>query len=260
MSLKNYFLFAFVLCGAALAAEISKSDGLEGASGGDAAGRVVGGTDAPDKALPYQVSLQRTDQNNFPFCGGAIIADRWILTAAHCLKNVQAKDLSVLAGTNNKKHEKYTDRPNVHDIALLRTKEKIKFTERVKPIEIATEDPKPGDKCKLSGWGFTTQNQRRSPDKLQWLDVKIISEKACKTDNIRRFEKSFPVTENHICTLNKNGEGTCQGDSGGSLACNNKSTGIVSWNLPCARGQPDAYTRTSKYATWIKDNMEANKP
>ncbi|XP_045531497.1 trypsin-4-like [Pieris brassicae] len=174
MSLKNYFLFAFVLCGAALAAEISKSDGLEGASGGDAAGRVVGGTDAPDKALPYQVSLQRTDQNNFPFCGGAIIADRWILTAAHCLKNVQAKDLSVLAGTNNKKS--------------------------------STEDPKPGDKCKLSGWGFTT------------------------------------------------------GDSGGSLACNNKSTGIVSWNLPCARGQPDAYTRTSKYATWIKDNMEANKP
>ncbi|CAF4741810.1 unnamed protein product [Pieris macdunnoughi] len=274
MSLRNYFLLGFVLCGA-LAAEISKSDDPQEPQEdqGDGAGRVVGGTNAPDGALPYQVSLQLANHNNFHFCGGAVIADRWILTAAHCLKDISVKNLRVLAGTNNNKsggtryiidkiikHEKYTDRPNVNDIALLRTNEKIKFTEKVKAIEVATEDPKPGDKCKLSGWGFTTQNQRNSPYKLQWLDVKIISNKDCKTNFIRRFEKSFPVTENHICTLNKNGEGTCQGDSGGSLACNNKSVGIVSWNNPCARGQPDAYTRTSKYTTWIKDTMEANNP
>ncbi|CAF4882573.1 unnamed protein product [Pieris macdunnoughi] len=264
MSLSNYFLLGFVLCGA-LAAKISAIE--------DPEGRVVGGKDAPDGALPYQVSLQRSDQDNFAFCGGAIIADRWILTAAHCLQGVSAKDLRVLAGTNSKRsggirykvdkiinHEKYTARPNVNDIALLRTTENIKFTEKVKAIEIATEDPKPGDLCKLSGWGFTDKNGRSVPDKLQWLDVKIISEKDCKTDNLKRFEKSFPITQNHICTLNKNGEGTCQGDSGGSLVCNNKSCGIVSWNIPCARGQPDVYTSTTKYSTWIKDNMEANKP
>ncbi|XP_045490219.1 chymotrypsin-2 [Pieris rapae] len=318
MSLRNYFLVGFVLCGA-LAAEISKSDineeslgnsdineeslgnsdineeslgnsdineeslgnsdineeslgnsDINEESAGNADGRVVGGKDAPDGALPYQVSVQ--NQNKFPFCGGAIIADRWILTAAHCLTNKKAKDLSVLAGTNNKKsggtrykidkivkHEKYTDRPNVNDIALLRTKEKIKFTKKVKAIEVATKDPKVGEKCKLSGWGFTTQSQSNSPNKLQWLDVKVISNKACKTNYIRRYEKSFPVTEKHICTYNKSGEGTCQGDSGGSLVCNNKSAGIVSWNLPCARGEPDAYTRTSSYSKWIKEKMKANK-
>ncbi|CAF4882634.1 unnamed protein product [Pieris macdunnoughi] len=264
MSLTNYFLFGFVLCGA-LAAKISELE--------DPEGRVVGGKDAPDGALPYQVSLQRSDHNNFAFCGGAIIADRWILTAAHCLQSVSAKDLSVLAGTNSKSsggirykvdkiinHEKYTNRPNVNDIALLRTTENIKFTEKVKAIEIATEDPKPGDLCKLSGWGFTDKYGRRSPDKLQWLDVKIISEKDCKTDYLKRFEKDFPITENHICTLNKDGEGTCQGDSGGSLVCKNKTNGIVSFNIPCAHGQPDAYTRSTKYSKWINGKMEANKP
>ncbi|CAF4882645.1 unnamed protein product [Pieris macdunnoughi] len=262
MSLTNYFLFGFVLCGA-----------LEN---DDPEGRVVGGTDAPEGAMPHQVSLElkagRSDLN-FPFCGGAIISDRWILTAAHCIQDLSARYLRVLAGTNSKssggtrykvdkivKHEKYTPRPNVNDIALLRTTEKIKFTDKVKAIEIATEDPKPGDLCKLSGWGFTDQNERNSPDKLQWLDVKIISEKDCKTDYLKRYEQSYPVTENHICTLNKDGEGTCHGDSGGSLVCNNKSYGIVSWNIPSARGQPDIYTRTTKYFKWIEDKMEANKP
>ncbi|XP_047524458.1 chymotrypsin-2-like [Pieris napi] len=274
MSLSYYFLIGFVLCGA-LAAEISKSDDPQELEEdqGDGAGRVVGGTDAPDGALPYQVSLQVAYDDNFSTCGGAIIADRWILTAAHCVQGESAKELSVLAGTNNKKsggtrykidkiikHKKYTYSPLVNDIALLRTTKKIKFTEKVKAIELATEDPKPGDKCKLSGWGFTTQNQDNSPDKLQWLDVKIISNEDCKTSLIRRYEKSFPITENHICTYNKNGEGNCQGDSGGTLACKNKSAGIVSWNYPCARGQPDAYTRVTKYTTWVKDTMEANKP
>ncbi|XP_047523457.1 chymotrypsin-2-like isoform X2 [Pieris napi] len=265
MYLTNYFLIAFVLCGA-LAAEISEINEPEG--------RVVGGSDAPDGAVPYIISLQRSDYNNIATCGGAIIADQWILTAAQCVRDVSPKDLSVLAGTNSITsggtrykvdkiviHEKFNAEHNLYDIALLRTTEKIQFTEKVKAIEIATEDPKPGDKCKLSGWGYHDQRGRRSHDKLQWLDVKIISEEDCKANEIlKRAEKNFPITESHICTLNKKGEGTCKGDSGGSLACNNKSAAIVSFNVPCARGVPDVYTRTTSYSKWIKDNMEANKP
>ncbi|XP_047524486.1 chymotrypsin-2-like [Pieris napi] len=279
MSLRNVFLVGFVLCGATLAAEISKNDDRQGPEEemGDAAGRVVGGTNARDGAFPYHVSIQRINRDNFPICGGAIIADRWILTAAHCFKGISANELSILAGTNHKKsggrrykidkivrHEKFTSNPLVNDIALLRTKGNIKFTEKVKAIEVAKEDPKPGDKCKLSGWGFTNKYKnvkyRPSPNLLQWLEVKIISEKDCKTTYLKSYEKNFPITANHICTLNKDGEGFCQGDGGGTLECNNKSSGIISWNIPCAQGHPDVYTRTSKYSTWIQKNMEANKP
>ncbi|XP_045488863.1 chymotrypsin-1-like [Pieris rapae] len=271
MSLNNYLLLGVLFC-CASAAELKTFEVTEFDSG-DGAGRVVGGSDAPDGALPYQISLQLTKKNNFHTCGGAIIADRWVLTAAHCLKNKSPSDLTILAGTNSitkggtrykidkiLTHEKYTLNPNLNDIALLRTAEKIKFTEKVKAIELATEDPKPGEKCKLAGWGFTTQYQGKSPDKLQWLDVNIISEKDCKTDYLRNFEDSHPITPNHICILNKEGEGGCQGDSGGSLVCNKKSCGLASWNIPCATGQPDVFTRTSKYTSWIKDTMEANKP
>ncbi|XP_045487368.1 chymotrypsin-2-like [Pieris rapae] len=272
MSLINYLLVGVLFCGV-FAAELKTFKDSE-VDSGDASGRVVGGSDAPDGALPYQISLQLTKRDFAHNCGGAIIADRWVLTAAHCLTNKSPSDMVILAGSNSItqggtrykidkiiNHEKYTSTPMKNDIGLLRTAEKIKFTDKVKPIEIATEDPEPGEKCKLSGWGYTTQNRQNLPDKLQMLDVKVISEKACKYNfDLRQFEKTHPITPDHICTFNKVKEGACQGDSGGSLVCNNKSCGVFSWIIPCAKGQPDVYTRTSKYATWIKKTMEANKP
>ncbi|CAH4035078.1 unnamed protein product [Pieris brassicae] len=94
-------------------------------------------------------------------------------------------DLVILAGTNSItkrgttykidkiiKHENNTLNPVKNDIGLMRTAKKIKFTDKVKAIELA-EDPKPGQTCKLAGWGFTSVSIRgsnRVPRRV-WLAV-----------------------------------------------------------------------------------------
>lgn len=47
-----------------------------------------------------------------------------------------------------------------------------------------------------------------------------------------------------------------QGDSGGPLVADNVQIGVVSWGTPCARGQPDVFTRVYNYIDWIKDHIE----
>ncbi len=51
---------------------------------------IVGGQPAADGNYPWQVRLYSSDSNQIGFCGGSIINDRWILTAAHCLLDTNA--------------------------------------------------------------------------------------------------------------------------------------------------------------------------
>src|SRR5262249_31500635 len=95
--------------------------------------RIVGGEKVDIAQYPWQVALQF--QDSF-FCGGSIIAQKWILTAAHCFKlSSETKDWRVKAGATNyvtmgvwsevdrvKVHEKYNPTTNENDVALVRVK------------------------------------------------------------------------------------------------------------------------------------------
>ncbi|XP_045487759.1 chymotrypsin-1-like isoform X2 [Pieris rapae] len=226
--------------------------------------RVVGGKDAPEKLVPHQVALKFKD--GWTFCGGAVISDRWILTAAHCVKSLKPSEFIAVVGTlskdkggtkyeiskvnANKEHNKPKRYDN--DIAVISTKEAIKFNEYVKALPLPEKDVTSGMSCILSGWGKS--HYWPQPEKLQYLYVKTLNSNDC---NKKLQERKTTVGSSQMCTLNKRGEGTCQGDSGGSLVCNGTATGVVSYNFPCARNMPDVYANTYKYISWIKDNTKS---
>ncbi|XP_063982737.1 serine protease 48-like [Diachasmimorpha longicaudata] len=225
------------------------------------ASRIVGGTDAEDGKYPYQISLLFRGRHN---CGGAIINDRYILTAAHCVQNVQPSALTIVAGTNEwrKPGQKYAvekiishdfdSAALINDLALLRTTKKIVFTNTIKPIKITTKDIRDhGHSVIATGWGRLGA-WGTAPSRLQEIELKIFDQKKC---NAR-----FGVTSGEICTFTQSGEGVCNGDSGGPLAADGVLIGIVSYGIPCGMGHPDVFTRVYHFKDWIADNIKNSLP
>ncbi|XP_050663910.1 chymotrypsin-2-like [Leptidea sinapis] len=224
--------------------------------------RIVGGDDAPEGGIPYQVSLRSLFNSHF--CGGSILNKRWILTAAHCTVGSSPLTITVVVGTNSLKkggvqysvekiivHKEYDSGLIMNDISILKVSEDIEFNEIVQPIELPEEDTDPGADLVLTGWGRLSY-PGNLPDKLQMINLTSLSVKDCK--NIYTFIS--PVFDSQICSLTKSGEGACHGDSGGPLVENGKVVGIVSWGVPCARGYPDVYSRVYSFKEWILENMK----
>ncbi|XP_045510196.1 chymotrypsin-2-like [Colias croceus] len=228
--------------------------------------RIVGGKDAPDGGIPYQVSLRNFYGSHF--CGGSILNERWILTAAHCTVGSTPRSMKVIVGTNSlvKGGQKYSvEKIIVHkdydagliqnDISVVKVTENIEFSDRVQPIELPEANTGAQAELLLTGWGRLSY-PGNLPNDLQMINVTSLSVDDCQN----RFDDINPVFETQICSLTKAGEGACHGDSGGPLVENSRVVGIVSWGMPCARGYPDVYTRVYSFLDWIQDNIADDEP
>ncbi|KAG5682207.1 hypothetical protein PVAND_011573 [Polypedilum vanderplanki] len=238
--------------------------------------RIVGGENAPIR-YPYVVSLQMQSRGGGPgffffqqprsnyshFCGGSIVNEDHIVTAAHCIQGFNVSRLSVFAGVNDLRDEEHGTRRfidncvinpdyvelNNSDIAVCKLKTPLVFSENISAITLSSEYVGGGVNCTLVGWGYTSMIRGTPlPNNLQRAFLPTITNQECN-------ERGQNVGPREICTMSRFGVGACGGDSGGPLTCNDALAGIVSYGSRiCAMGVPDVYTRASEYIDFIEEN------
>ncbi|KAM8711109.1 hypothetical protein ACLKA7_000271 [Drosophila subpalustris] len=236
-------------------------------------GRIVGGHETHVAVYPHQISLRRKAINlpKNPFshiCGGSIIAEDVIVTAAHCIIASVASQYKVVAGTSRRNggdgvivsvteiimHEKYNPSTYDHDIALLRLSPPLPLNNfTMKAIELASEDVAPGAISTITGWG-TTSSGGTASNQLLAVDVPIVSNADCDKDY-----GGDRITDSMLCAgvRGVGGKDACQGDSGGPLIVDHKLHGVVSWGYGCADpNYPGVYAKVSYLHAWINSKVK----
>jgi len=219
--------------------------------------------DRPGK-YPWQVSLQQRG-SRFHFCGGSIVAPRWIVTASHCLEKAQTGNTQVTVGLHDQNRRYGTPRDYaprrfilhrqykfpLNDIALIELSQAINYNQHTQPIALARNgEMGPQHHCVITGWGNTIGHQSSAPNTLQETDIKIVDRARCRSD----------VRQNDVVCLYNGRSGSCQGDSGGPLACWDgrqwKLAGATSWGLKhCpVRTAYSVYADVGYFYNWIMSN------
>lgn len=224
--------------------------------------RIVGGKNAAEAQFPYQISLRN---DSVHWCGGSILSENYILTAAHCVTRESGSGgyvlepvhrLSIQAGSNDRfrggtilpvaeiiVHEDYGEFLN--DIALLRLERPLIFTRNIQPIALASSETPDDVDIVVSGWG-RLKTMGRVPRYLQYNTLQSISFERCD-------EMIGWGVEMELCLHHEVGNGACNGDSGGPATYNNEVVGVAGFVMGgCGTEYPDGYARVYYYVDWIK--------
>ncbi|XP_065340212.1 CLIP domain-containing serine protease B9-like [Cloeon dipterum] len=255
---------------------------------------IVGGRMAGLTEHPWLAALvYRTRNGQEVLCGGALINNRYVLTAAHCIKVPYGNQLvSVRLGEHNlvtekdcykdakgvekcadppltvlvesaKAHEKYGGVDRFNDIGLVRLERNVPFTNYTKPVCLPLSDTLlkssfAGSIHEIAGWG-RTENSSSSDVKLK-VSLRVFENDRCAAQ-YRVLYPSVKLDSSQLCAGGEQGRDSCSGDSGGPLVAQNGKwfvTGVVSYGPRNCGTQdlPGIYTRVTSFLPWILDNLK----
>ncbi|XP_053431506.1 chymotrypsin-like elastase family member 2A [Nycticebus coucang] len=241
--------------------------------------RVVGGEDARPNSWPWQVSLQYSSNGQWRHtCGGSLVANNWVLTAAHCISS--SRTYRVVLG----RHSLSTQEPGslaisvsklvVHedwnssqlskgnDIALLKLANSVSLNDKIQlaclpPANTILPNNYP---CYVTGWG-RLQTGGALPDILQQGRLLVVDYATCSSPGWW----GSTVKTNMVCAGGDGVTSSCNGDSGGPLNCQAANGqwevhGVVSFGstLGCNYyHKPSVFTRVSNYIDWIESQQQS---
>ncbi|XP_033606558.1 brachyurin [Cryptotermes secundus] len=216
--------------------------------------------------FPWQAAIVIDDSS---FCGGALISNYWVLTAAHCRGNTYyvrlgANRLDIqeygsldVTGRYMETYPGYNPTLLLNDIAVIRLSQCVQFTSYIAPARLPNRlqqsETFAGETLRVSGWGIISDSGSGVSPDLAYSDIIGITNYDCT----RFYGKA--ITPSKLCATAFNDDTTCHGDAGGPLVFFDRGgyyilVGIVSFGSKsgCQFGNPVAFSRVTSFLTWIK--------
>ncbi|KAE8578202.1 hypothetical protein XENTR_v10023398 [Xenopus tropicalis] len=239
--------------------------------------RIMGGQSAQEGQWPWQVSFRNNGRH---FCGGTLISNQWVISAAHCFPSSSSASsitavlgaymidqpdgnqeaIAVQSATNN---PSYINEGDSGDISLVQLASPVTFTDYILPVCLPADTVTfpTGLQCWVTGWGnIASDTNLPSPKTLQEVAVPLIDANKCNTlyqTPNSDGTSSISVHSDMICAgFINGGKDSCQGDSGGPLVCSTSGqwflAGVVSFGDGCGQAyRPGVYTLMPSYTDWI---------